>query len=98
VVDNRVSPTFSALAGMSRGDSKSSRRNTIPVSGAAGRRVKKTFSPVWSPTPVARITFFKVRCFIIDVDSPSRYPVNFQLLKRSISQFFNDAALLHLPD
>jgi hypothetical protein len=53
---------------------------------------------VWSPTPVARITFFKVRCFIIDVDSPSRYSVNFQLLKRSISQFFNDAALLHLPD
>jgi hypothetical protein len=33
----------------------------MPVSGAAGRSVINTFFPVCSPTPVARMEFFKVR-------------------------------------
>src|SRR3989344_1313472 len=41
------------------------RRKTIPVSEEAGRRVRETFSPVCRPTPVARMTFFRVRCLII---------------------------------
>ena len=34
----------------------------MPAFAAAGRRVIYTFSPVWSPTPVARIAVFNVRC------------------------------------
>src|SRR3546814_15183762 len=34
----------------------------MPVSTGAGRRVRWTFSPLCSPTPVARITFLMVRC------------------------------------
>jgi hypothetical protein len=36
----------------------------IPVLGAAGLKVMKTFSPVWIPTPVARMTFLSVLCLI----------------------------------
>ena len=38
-VQRLVSPTFSALAWISTGWSKSTRRKTIPVSTAAGRKV-----------------------------------------------------------
>ena len=41
------------------------RRNMMPVLTGAGRSVMKTFSPVWMPTPVARMTFLRVRWFII---------------------------------
>jgi len=47
----RVSPTFSACARMSIGSGKSVRRNTIPASGGAGRRVMRTFLPVCRPLP-----------------------------------------------
>ena len=57
VVPIMVSPTFSACARMSTGCRRSVRRNTMPVSGAAGRRVIRTFLPVCRPTPVARIEF-----------------------------------------
>src|SRR3569623_1041903 len=66
-VDKVVSPTFSARARISTGGSISTRRNTMPASTAAGRRVRYTFSPLWRPTPVARITFFSVLCLIIRV-------------------------------
>src|SRR5690606_30591705 len=56
-----VSVTSSASAGSSTAGSRSTRRNTTPVSTAAGRRVRKTFSPLCRPTPVARITFLRVR-------------------------------------
>src|SRR5262245_13022760 len=59
---SRVSVTRNASAAMSTGTGRSMRRNTMPVSGAAGRRVIATFSPVCRPTPVARITDFRVRC------------------------------------
>ncbi len=39
----RVSETEVALAGMSTGCGRSTRRNTMPVSGAAGRSVISTF-------------------------------------------------------
>ncbi len=39
----RVSDTEPALAGMSTGCGRSTRRNTMPVSGAAGRSVISTF-------------------------------------------------------
>ena len=51
--------------------SRSMRRKMMPVLTAAGRSVMNTFSPVWIPTPVARITFLRVRCFIIIKDSSS---------------------------
>jgi DNA segregation ATPase FtsK/SpoIIIE-like protein len=38
----RVSVTDSALTGMSTGSGKSTRLNTMPVSGAAGRKVNST--------------------------------------------------------
>src|SRR3569833_1577146 len=66
-VDRVVSPTFSARARISTGGSRSTRRNTIPASTAAGLSVRYTFSPLWRPTPVARITFFSVLCLIIRV-------------------------------
>jgi hypothetical protein len=37
----------------------------MPVLTAAGRSVMNTFSPLCKPTPVARMTFFKVRCLIM---------------------------------
>src|SRR5512134_362912 len=58
----RASPTSSARAGMSTGEARSMRRNTMPVSGGAGRRVMRTFWPVWRPTPEALINVFRVRC------------------------------------
>src|SRR3569623_15707 len=66
-VDKVVSPTFSARARISTGGFISTRRNTMPASTAAGRRVRYTFSPLWRPTPVARITFFSVLCLLIRV-------------------------------
>ena len=38
----------------------------IPVFVGAGLKVNSTFFPVCKPTPVARITFFNVRCLIIN--------------------------------
>lgn len=61
----RVSVTMSANAGISTGCGRSVRRNTIPVSGAAGRSVSSTFCPLCKPTPTARVSDFKVRCLIM---------------------------------
>jgi hypothetical protein len=36
----------------------------MPVFTAAGRNVMYTLVPVCSPTPVARMMFFSVRCWI----------------------------------
>jgi 5,5'-dehydrodivanillate O-demethylase len=44
------------------GGSRSVRRNTMPVSGAAGRSVIRIFCPVCMPTPWARMEFLRVRC------------------------------------
>src|SRR3954471_9514513 len=41
---------------------RSVRRNTMPEAGGPGRRVMRTFLPVCSPTPVARIEFLSVLC------------------------------------
>jgi hypothetical protein len=45
----------------STGGFRSTRRNTTPVSGCAGRRTSVTLTPEWSPTPVALTTDFRVR-------------------------------------
>ena len=58
----RVSHTASKRAGMSTGLGRSTRRNTMPVSGAAGRSVSSTRWPLCTPTPTARVIDFRVRC------------------------------------
>ena len=58
----RVSHTDSGRTGMSTGRGRSTRRNTMPVSGGAGRSVSSTFCPLCMPTPTARASDFKVRC------------------------------------
>ena len=68
VVDKLVSPTYLGLAGISTAGSMSTLRKMIPVLVGAGLKVSNTFFPVCRPTPVARITFFNVRCLIIDID------------------------------
>ena len=69
-MESRVSQTFSSDAGISITGSRSTRRKMIPVPTGAGLRVRSTFSPVCRPTPVAPITVFKVRCRIIQAQSP----------------------------
>ena len=51
----RVSTTLCARAGMAGLPGRSERQKTMPVSGAAGRSTSATFSPVCTPTPVARM-------------------------------------------
>src|SRR3954463_2141594 len=58
----RASPTSSARAGMSITGSRSTRRNTMPVSGGAGRSVMRTLRPVCKPTPEALMDDLRVRC------------------------------------
>ena len=58
----RVSQTAYGSAGRSTTGSRSTRWNTMPVSGAAGRNVRVTLLPLWSPTPVALTIVFRVRC------------------------------------
>src|SRR5688572_12166441 len=57
--------TFVARAGIAGLPGRSVRQNTMPVSMAAGRITMTTFSPVCSPTPVARTVLLSVRCLII---------------------------------
>jgi len=52
--------TRSPRAGISGAEGRSRRRNTMPVSGCAGRRLMRTFWPVCSPTPVALTSDFRV--------------------------------------
>lgn len=59
----RASLTAAALTAISTGDGRSMRRNTMPVSGGAGRIVNSTRCPLCSPTPTARIIDFRVRCW-----------------------------------
>jgi hypothetical protein len=59
---SRVSVTAWAFTGMSTGCGRSMRRNTMPVSGGAGRSVNSTRSPLCRPTPTARVSAFNVRC------------------------------------
>jgi hypothetical protein len=47
---------------MVTGGSMSVRTKRMPVSTGAGRKVRKTFSPLCKPTPVARMAFFSVLC------------------------------------
>src|SRR5690606_2118063 len=61
----RVSVTANASAGRSTGCGRSTRRNTTPVLGAAGRKVMVTFLPPCRPTPVALMADLSVRCFNI---------------------------------
>ncbi|MNZ78938.1 hypothetical protein D3C78_975310 [compost metagenome] len=65
VEERRVSFTSEGCTLTLTGSGRSVRRNTMPVSGAAGFRVSFTLSPECRPTPVALIAFFKVRCKII---------------------------------
>jgi hypothetical protein len=59
----RVSVTAGADTAMSTGTGKSTLRNTMPVSGCAGRKVISTRCPLCSPTPTARVKDRSVRCF-----------------------------------
>lgn len=61
----RVSVTASAEIGMSTGSGRSTRRNTMPVSGCAGRSVNSTRWPLCRPTPTARVIVLMVRCWSI---------------------------------
>ena len=61
----RVSPTPKADAGNSTTGSRSTRRNTMPVSTAAGRRLNSTRVPQCRPTPVVVIACSIVRCLIM---------------------------------
>ena len=54
----------------------------MPVSTAAGRNVRYTFSPVCNPMPVARITFFSVLCLII----PFLMPLNAQIAGQCLAR------------
>jgi hypothetical protein len=47
---------------MSTGCGKSTRRKTMPVLGAAGRKVISTRWPLCSPTPTARVMDLRVLC------------------------------------
>ena len=58
----RVSLTALAETRISTGDGRSTRRNTMPVSGGAGRRVSSTLCPLCSPMPTARVIDLSVRC------------------------------------
>jgi len=58
----RVSVTAVAETGMVTGCGKSVRRNTMPVSGGAGRKVSSTFCPLCKPTPTAVVMVLSVRC------------------------------------
>jgi hypothetical protein len=58
----RVSLTALGSTWMSTGRGRSTRRNTIPVSGGAGRIVNSTFWPLCMPTPTARAIDLSVRC------------------------------------
>ena len=51
-----------AEIGISTGSGKSTRRNTMPVSGWAGRSVNSTRWPLCRPTPTAREIVLMVRC------------------------------------
>ncbi len=62
VVAMRVSDTASADIGISTGTGKSIRRNTMPVPGAAGRKVSSTRCPLCRPTPTALVRDLRVRC------------------------------------
>ncbi|SIT44474.1 hypothetical protein BN2475_470199 [Paraburkholderia ribeironis] len=59
----RVSPIAIADAGMSTGVGKSTRENTMPVSGAAGRSVRLTLRPECRPMPTVLTIDLIVRCF-----------------------------------
>ena len=58
----RVSDTASADMRISTGCGRSTRRNTMPVFGGAGRSVSSTRCPLCSPTPMARVWERRVRC------------------------------------
>ena len=64
-VERRVSPTWSASAGIDTDCARSTRWKTIPVSGAAGRMTRSTRAPVCTPTPVVLLADLSVRCFSI---------------------------------
>ena len=61
----RVSVTAFAETAISTTWGKSMRRNTIPVSGAAGRKVISTRWPLCKPTPTARVRDLRVLCWSI---------------------------------
>ena len=57
---SRVSVTASGEMAMSTGCGKSTRRNTMPLSGGAGRSVNSTRWPLCSPTPTAWVRDLRV--------------------------------------
>ena len=65
VVASRVSKTAACWAGISTAGLRSVRMKRIPVLTGAGRSVRRTFSPVCKPIPVALMAFFNVLCLII---------------------------------
>ena len=61
----RVSRTASGHALMCTGGLMSVRTKTMPESGGPGCTVRRTFSPVCNPTPVAVTDCLRVRCLSI---------------------------------
>src|SRR5690606_28520828 len=75
---------------------RSTRRNTTPVSGAAGRSVSSTRSPECSPTPVVRTTEPIVRWRIIAADRSMQWGRRSRLLHHRIG--VRDLELARLLD
>ena len=62
-VDRLVSPTFSAIAGITRFSSTSVLIKLMPVFTSDGINSMFIFLPVWRPIPTAFIEFLSVLCF-----------------------------------
>src|SRR6201996_4394028 len=73
---SRVSPIAMADAGISTGVGKSTRENTMPVSGAAGRSIRLTLRPECRPMPTVLTIDLIVRCFNMvifwSIENPNR--------------------------
>ena len=69
----RVSVTFVARAGISTGGSRSVRRNTMPVSGGAGRSAMRTLRAGVQADAGGADRSFRVRCWTMAVTVPRSY-------------------------
>ena len=70
-----VLETLVARAGTAGLPGRSVRQKTMPASTGAGRKAIVTFSPVCSPTPVARTIVFSVRWRIMELRARNRGPL-----------------------
>ena len=83
VVASRVSLTAVGSTLTATGCGRSTRRNTMPWSGGAGRRINSTRCPPCTPTPTARVMALSVRCFSMTGIVPD--PARRRATKRSIT-------------